>query len=69
MISDGSQDHPLLHDVYQRASETLGYKATDCNGKDFIGEYRNAELSKESVKLSWKLICVIAKDHATLKKT
>ena len=38
VVSDGSQTHPLLHDIYQKASETLGSKLTDCNGKDYIGE-------------------------------
>ncbi|XP_056015394.1 L-sorbose 1-dehydrogenase-like isoform X2 [Ostrea edulis] len=52
VISDGSQDHPLLHDVYQRASETLGYKATDCNGKDFIGFCSNPTMKDRARRVS-----------------
>lgn len=39
MVSDGSQTHPLLHDIYQKASATLGLKSTDCNGKDYVGKW------------------------------
>lgn len=39
MVSDGSQTYPLLHDIYQKASATLGLKSTDCNGKDYVGKW------------------------------
>ncbi|XP_061177510.1 L-sorbose 1-dehydrogenase-like [Saccostrea echinata] len=52
VISDGSQHHPLLHDIYQKASETLGSKVTDCNGKDAIGFCSNPSLLDRSRRVS-----------------
>ncbi|XP_078340284.1 L-sorbose 1-dehydrogenase-like [Crassostrea virginica] len=52
VVSDGSQTHPLLHDIYQKASETLGSKLTDCNGKDYIGFCSNPTMTDRSRRMS-----------------
>lgn len=52
MVSDGSQTHPLLHEIYQKASATLGLKSTDCNGKDYVGFCSNPIMSDRSRRVS-----------------